>query len=482
MESDKAVLPGNKWVQGVLFLCFVLFLGYFQFVFHEFWKDEWQAWFIANEPKSVGAMWHMLASEGHPVLWFLILRGAGQLTNWIVPGTGAVYIIQGVHLLLTVISLWFIFFRFRIPLLLRVCIASSYFIAFEYGVINRGYILVILCLFALIPWLRRKDKNPYTGGILLFLLTQTEVYGMFAALAVGVYLFMDSCRLNPSVFTRITVIPGLFLLSGAGLFFLSIFPANTSGDTASAIDSFVSLYAHTFCIGFIPPGKGWAMPSLLISLVLLALIVFILRENKALLFAYLLFSAAFWVFGFLYYQGGPRQWGLHFVFLVFVLELTWPACNNRLTKVAYGILLLMILPAQLIYAGKIMWKEKKYLFSNSIEAGQFISRYIPPQTPIIGINKPYCTPVIGYCNHRFFSLPEGDLFSYAVFREKLYLPTEAEVINFYEQHGQKDLYVLSWKLLPAKQFSHLEPVAWFNKPSIREEEYFLYKMSGRKSD
>jgi len=271
------------------------------------------------------------------------------------------------------------------------------------------------------------------------------------------------------------------MLLGAVLFIGSMLPAHTGTEHGSWAMAFVSLYANTWCIGIVPPQKELSTGAFLLSLLLLGLVIFILRKNSPLLLTFLLFSGSFWIFTSLFYHGGPRQWGLHFVFLLFVIQFVWPTRNNRSTYAAFLLLFILVIPAQLIYAFRIMEKERLFLFSNSRNAGKYIRNHIPPETPVIGINKAYCTPVIGYSGHRFFSLPGGELYSYAIFQERMFLPSQSDILNFYDQHGKKELYIVSWMELPSGQFPRLELVEAFNKPSIREEEYFLYQVKREKT-
>jgi hypothetical protein len=176
------------------------------------------------------------------------------------------------------------------------------------------------------------------------------------------------------------------------------------------------------------------------------------------------------------YHGGPRQWGLHFIFLIVVLNFIEIDKTDFVQRLAFVVLLALMIPGQLIYSLKIIGKEKKYLFSNSIEAGRYIRKNIPADVPVIGINKAYCTPVIGYSGHRFYSLPDKIVFSYSIFREQMYLPSEQEILNFYSEKGGGEMYVVSYRPLPEQMQGSLELQMEFNKPNIREENYFLYKV------
>jgi hypothetical protein len=471
---------------GWLFLGFVLFLGVFKFTYHEFWKDEWQAWFVATDTPTLQSLWKLLPVEGHPALWFLILRFSHALVSVVAPALPPEYLIQTVHLALTIVASWIFFTKFRFHYLLKIALALSYFFFFEYGVINRGYILVILFLFWTVPYLDKPRLHIPALSLLLFLLTQTEIYGVFAAASVALVIIWKIYQEEHTLFSRHQLAIAAALASGLLIFVWSVFPdaemhqpGNGTGGSGIA-GAFVSLYANTLAIGIDPPTAG-TLPvfSVLLSLLMICAIVIVLRKNRIWMISFFLFSFAFLIFSAFIYHGGPRQWGLHFIFLVVVMNFAGIDSKDLIQRSAIILLLALIVPAQLIHSLKIIGKEKKYLFSNSIEAGRYIRRNIPPDVPVLGINKAYCTPVIGYSGHKFYSLPEKELFSYSIFREKLYLPSLQDIRNFYVSRGGGEMYVVSYKPLPYDMLKDLELQMEFNKPNIREENYYLYKVKGK---
>ena len=62
------------------FLCFCAVLAFF-LSRHTFWRDEVQAWQIAIHSESIPSLFHTLRYEGHPALWYLLLRAFGVLSD-----------------------------------------------------------------------------------------------------------------------------------------------------------------------------------------------------------------------------------------------------------------------------------------------------------------------------------------------------------------------------------------------------------------
>jgi hypothetical protein len=463
----------------LLFVLFAVFLALFEFRYHEFWKDEWQAWFIATDT-SIHSFWDLLPGEGHPMLWFLLLRMANGTASLLFSSIAPELIIQLAHLSCALGAAWLFFRYFRFHPALKALIAPGYFFFFEYGIVNRGYILVILLLFALVPCLEQPGRSRRILPVILFLLTQTEIYGLFAAFAVGIYIGITTKRTGTTRTYIFSILPlGVSLFLGLLLFLATLVPPETVHTEGAGIgEAFTAVCSHTLAIAFDPPVSASAGPgffSASFSLLLLACMYLVLRKNRFWLITYAFFFLLFLLFHAFVYRGGPRQWGLHFVFLVFVLNFNVASRKEALRFAAFGVLLAVAIPAQLLYGIRILEKEKQYVFSNARDAGIYIREHIAADLPIIGINKAYCTPVIGYSQHKFYSMPGGELFSYAIFREKMYLPGSSDLEAFYRAKGKGGaMYVLSYRPLPARSFPKLQRLASFDKPSIREESYFLY--------
>jgi len=106
---------------------------------HTFWRDETQAWLIARDSGSLTSLLHNLRYEPHPPLWHLLLYGITRLSwnpewmklpNWIC----------------AVVAAGLVLTCRRLSGSARIGIAFSYFFLFEYGVIDRNYMLGVVLL------------------------------------------------------------------------------------------------------------------------------------------------------------------------------------------------------------------------------------------------------------------------------------------------------------------------------------------------
>jgi hypothetical protein len=113
---------------------------------HTPWLDEYQALLIATEPASLSDTISQLHYEGHPFLWYLLLRLLASFipTAWLLATAGLLCaaVIQGAILARAPFS------RFE-----RLLLALNEIFLFEYGTISRGLSIgVALIMLAMVLW------------------------------------------------------------------------------------------------------------------------------------------------------------------------------------------------------------------------------------------------------------------------------------------------------------------------------------------
>jgi hypothetical protein len=153
-------------------------------IHHEMWRDELQAWELARNSATFGALLANKRYEGHPDLWYLLLYCVSRL--WRNPAA-----MQLLHLALAsatvyVVGRWAPFDR-----LTKALLVAGFFFAYEYAVISRGYVLGALTLFALCALYPRWAERPLTVAALLALLANSSAYGLLVAGAVITAFVVD---------------------------------------------------------------------------------------------------------------------------------------------------------------------------------------------------------------------------------------------------------------------------------------------------
>jgi len=157
-----------------------LFCHLFITKYHEPWRDEAQWWVLAKN-MSVGEMYKQLSIEGHPILWFLILKVLIAL------GLQYKYLSIFTTIIVT-IAVALLFFCTEIPLhtsLIAVCSAAF---VYRNPIVSRPYAMIVLLVVLLILFWKKRYEKPILYGFLIALLFQTHI--IMSGMACGLLLIM----------------------------------------------------------------------------------------------------------------------------------------------------------------------------------------------------------------------------------------------------------------------------------------------------
>lgn len=290
---------------------------------HVFWRDEVRALTIALSGDSLPAMLRNLQGEGHPALWYLLLRGAHALT-------GAKQVLPGVAFAIGVGAAALFAFRapFR-PIVLLLAMGGAFFLR-EYTVLARNYGMSMLVMFAWATLYPRWKERGFGLGLLLALLCNTNVPSVIVAGALGLFWGVEIAteqgwRWGPA-WRRWTANMAIAAV-GVALCALEVYPP--------AHDAAVSPLAGRMSVGTLLMAAGnvtapfsalmsealWGVPlvSLLFALLLVGSPLGLLRSPGGLLAA----LAVLWalpMFFQLVYPGGYRHQAL---LLALLLTLYW---------------------------------------------------------------------------------------------------------------------------------------------------------------
>jgi hypothetical protein len=319
---------GERVARALLYAAWVA-LALFLVLRHVVWRDEVRALTIALAGDSVPAMLRGLHGEGHPALWYLMLRGAHDLVavEQVLPAMGFAVAAAAMAILA---------FRapFR-PALIAIVLFGGFGL-YEYAVVARNYGISMLVLFALAALYRSWLDRGIAIGLILALLCNTNVP---AALLAACFLLFWLVELIGEDGFRWNRKYGLFLLNaavaagGALLCFLTVYPPVhdaaviqvPGGITASAIWTALSTPSFSF-----PDFLPLALPSgplsaALLSILLLGSVIALIRTPGGFL-AGLAAFLGFELFFQLVYPGYYRHEAL---LLVFLLALHWLAAEGR---------------------------------------------------------------------------------------------------------------------------------------------------------
>lgn len=166
LRIKRNSIPNNEIINIVITLVFFI-LNMILLQFHETWLDEVQAWQI-QKYSSIFEIYSRCRTEGHPMLWYLILK----------PFTMFGFPIKTMN----VISI--IFMTLAVYLFLKYVDANKWLkilivfggSMFYYNAVNaRTYSLVCLAMVLIDITYKNRKEHPYKYNLQLLLLTQTHI-------------------------------------------------------------------------------------------------------------------------------------------------------------------------------------------------------------------------------------------------------------------------------------------------------------------
>jgi len=136
---------------------------------HEPWFDEAQAWLLARDASLLDLLTKYLRYEGHPPLWYFILHVPAAL--------GMPYkTINVVSALIAAGGVLLLLLNREIPLVIRGLLPFTYFVAYQYTIISRSYVLILPLLLAILAIYPRRRERLWLFVLLLALLCHVSLH------------------------------------------------------------------------------------------------------------------------------------------------------------------------------------------------------------------------------------------------------------------------------------------------------------------
>jgi len=310
----------GRGIPSILILLTWLIVVIFVSTKHELWRDEVRALSIALEPASFWNLPTALGNEGHPVLWYLILRIVFEVAH-----TPVTLMIVSICIAFTSIT---IFYRYApFPIWQKFLFIWGVLPIYEYCVMARNYGISMLLFFLFATLYTQKKKRPFLLACVLVLISNTNVHSCILAGVLSVMWFFDDVvtdyhSLN---YRRTITLICAFVFIGAGILFC-IATTLPSQDTivTNAFSLKVSQVTEAVCANIRHPGMHFrrVFPYLNDSMrdVLmwsLAACLLIRPHIAVSLSAGIVLLGTFFSIG---YHGSLRHQG---IFIVFMISLYW---------------------------------------------------------------------------------------------------------------------------------------------------------------
>lgn len=184
---------------------------------HAIWRDEGQAWLIARDAPTLGALLSQLGYEGSPGLWHLLLRPLAVVGL-------PVLSMSLLNLALTTAAVGVLCSHSPYRAYERPLIAFGLFPFAFYGLVARSYGLTMLLLYAGAALYPSRRERPWAYASLLGFLANTNVHSAVMAAALGAVFAWDLVRSDAQGARRARVLPLVPWLAGLGLAVLQVLP------------------------------------------------------------------------------------------------------------------------------------------------------------------------------------------------------------------------------------------------------------------
>lgn len=155
-----------------VFITFVL-ISVIMGKYHEPWSDEAQSYLIARDNSIIG-IFQATRYEGAPVLWYLILK--------IVILTGFNYqYIWAIPMAFTILGVFLLLFKTDLPIIVKVLFPFTYYLLYQYNVVNRAYCTILPMLILISTIFDKKLDKSILFAIYLIIFLSISSHTFFIA-------------------------------------------------------------------------------------------------------------------------------------------------------------------------------------------------------------------------------------------------------------------------------------------------------------
>ena len=182
IQCIRYVLPAGS-IRSLIWLSYTLLIAT-TYCFHEPWRNEVDAWIVDRD--ATWTQWlYYFPSNGHPPLWYIIQLPFARFLALPV-------FVQGIiHVMISSCLAWLFLFRSPFSLWILIPFLFSEHMAFQMGVVARGYSLMLLMLAAAISLHPHRFQKPFLYCALLGFAFHTEIWAWPIAGLMMLYFIYD---------------------------------------------------------------------------------------------------------------------------------------------------------------------------------------------------------------------------------------------------------------------------------------------------
>ncbi|WP_298741795.1 hypothetical protein [uncultured Chitinophaga sp.] len=405
---------------------------------HEIWGDELHSWNIAKSSATISDVVSNSRYEGHPPVWYIVLWSISRCTQDIVW-------MQVVHWVIITSAVFVLLFFSPIPCLTRSLIPFGYFFLFEYAALSRNYaiaLLLLFCILLVIPGKFRYSVPLYY--VLLFILANTHLLALILAGSLHLYFLVRNQEKNARM--KQLLLHGLFGLIVLLPTLYFIFPPTDSALDFSAFWGRVHIKQQLAIMllapvrSFIPVPAWWNYNfwntqfllnagqqypllkgvTLLLSVALSLLVVFILKGNRKSLLVFIANFAVTMVMAAVFPLTTVRYTG--FIFISFITAW-WIYTAEAFPRRRTSRLVNILLAVQIIASAIAVYRDIRYPFSNAYQAGEVLKE-VPTGKKIV--TDFWCADMLStYTGQAFYCVDMQRAFYFLQWKDEYKVPLEA---------------------------------------------------------
>lgn len=312
-----------RYTLFILWSCIVIYLV----SKHVFWRDEVRALSLALQGNNLVEFFEGLHGEGHPALWYLMLR----LINSLIHAPQSLPILA---FIVAFASFMLLVFRSPFNLLLIMLIVMSNFALYEYSVMARNYGISMLILFIIAVCYEKYRNSGVVLGLLLFLLANCNVHSVILAGSFLMFWLFDSLSImsiNRHRFFRFFSLNTFIVAIGVVICFVTIYPpfndaAMSYGANQFTLKAFLStIFFPGYSMDLLTPKLLIDKYTLLSTALLYGSTLVLIKRPSALISTCVTLIVFSCFFRFIY-PGGYRHQAL---WLVFLISMYWISLNSK---------------------------------------------------------------------------------------------------------------------------------------------------------
>ena len=446
-----SISPAARLTRLLLFAAWLALVAWLA-AGHVFWRDEVRAYSLALSGSNFVEMLRNVHGEGHPALWYIMLRAGHDLfpVREVLPVAAALVGIAAMALVAFTSP-------FRVPIVAAVLFSS--FGAFEYVVVARNYGIAALVMFALAA-LYPRIRTSLWFGTLLLILCNTNVPSCIIAASFLLFRLIEMLSADLNQTRRAWLIfagNAVLALGGAILCFLTVYP--TFNDQAVS-SNFGLLGAGKLADALLDAQQGFShfgfgsfyyfghRPWQPLDIALLSLCCLGLVRSPAGLLASLFGFVGLKLFFFLIYPSAYRHEALFFVFLLALHWMTaggaggnWPRDKRWLRVPEFvGVYVFIALLAfqSVRLVNPIVQRLNGIPYSRSADVGRLLE--LPELSRAIVVADPdtMAEPIAYYSNNPLWFLRQQRFGSVVRLRatDRRYMPIDAVLSDAERLHRQ----------------------------------------------